>query len=181
MDLRRLRAGEWIAAVAGVVLLAVMPLNWYDADAVIRTPPGFDPPPGGFGVSAWGAFTVVDVLMAASALLAIGLLVLVAVARQPSLGITSQTLGMIATSVVAIVVLLRLIDLPEAAEGGASGIEYHRTLACYLGTAAAVAIPVGLLVAMRDERPSRGDRLTDGTGAPVDSAPVPERLPAPAP
>jgi hypothetical protein len=51
----------------------------------------------------------------------------------------------------------------------------------WLGLLVALGLCASCLVAMRDERRSQGDRLTDTTGVPVDSAPVPERLPAPRP
>lgn len=178
MDLRRLRAGEWIAAVAGVVLLAVLPLDWYEVEF---TPGQIDvDQPLRYTGSAWNAFTVMDVLLALSAVTAIGLLVLVAVARTPSVGISAQALATLFCGGVAIAAVVRLlvipgdVSLPAGAEGTVT-----RLPAAYVGVAASLVVVVGLVVAMRDERPSRPGRPTDGTGAPVPAPPEPERLPAP--
>lgn len=179
MDLRRLRKGEWIAAVAGIGLLAVLPLKWYD----LEIPPGqgIEGIPDDLSMSAWQVLSVLDVLMAASALLAIGLLIVVASARSPSPGIAGQTLGFLFCAAVGIAMVLRLAVLPGDLRAVGFQVDSSRLPVAYLGTLLAVTIPVGLLVAMRDERLSRGDQLTDATGVPVDSAPVPEDLPAPRP
>ena len=57
MDLRRLRAGEWIAGISGLVLLVALFLPWYGDDAGSRT-----------GWESLGALDVVLALVALSAL-----------------------------------------------------------------------------------------------------------------
>ena len=76
MDLRRLRAGEWIAGGAGVALLVALFLPWYG--------------PG--DVTAWEAFDVIDVLLAALALGAIALVPITASQRTPSMAIAYEAL-----------------------------------------------------------------------------------------
>ena len=49
MDLRRLRAGEWLAAAGGIAMLVALALPWYEADAG--------------DVSGYEVFTVVDILL----------------------------------------------------------------------------------------------------------------------
>lgn len=64
MDLRRLRAGEWIAALGGVALLVALFLPWYDEGAASRT--------------GWESFAVLDVIFAVVAVAAVLLLVVTA-------------------------------------------------------------------------------------------------------
>jgi len=69
MDLRRLRAGEWVAAAAGALLIVSLFLPWYEA--------------GRFDVSAWEAFAVVDVLLLLAGALGLGVLVITASQETP--------------------------------------------------------------------------------------------------
>ena len=67
MDLRKLDAGEILAGVAGIVLIAAMALmDWFGVDV----PPGTEPV-GGF--DAFRAFDVVDILLLLVGLAAIAL------------------------------------------------------------------------------------------------------------
>jgi hypothetical protein len=75
--------------------------------------------------------------------------------------------GLVAT----ILVLIRVLSLPGGAEG--------REWALWLGLASAVAIIVGSLVAMRDERLSKPGRPTDASGVPAEPQPLPDAIPAP--
>ena len=67
--------------------------------------------------------------------------------------------------------MVRLIDLPRDGLSLAPG--------AWIGLGLSLALGASCLVAMRDERRSTPERLTDATGVPVDRAPEPERLPAP--
>ena len=105
-----------------------------------------------------GDVGVASVLLAILALAAIGTVVLVARAGTAAPGVASESLvllGSLAGGVVALVTGL------------------------WGALVAVVALAAASLVAMRDERRSTPDRLTDATGVPVERAPEPERLPAP--
>ena len=66
--MRRVRTGDLVAGVAGAVLLASLFLNWYSVTPEIMV----GATDRQFGsVSAWTAFSVVDVLLALVALLGI--------------------------------------------------------------------------------------------------------------
>lgn len=156
MDLRRLRAGEWMAGGAGVALLVSLFLPWYS--------------PG--EVTAWQAFSVIDLLLAALAAAAIALVPITASQRTPSVAIAYEALLTLAAMVGVLIVLLRVIDLPGA-DGRSGGL--------WLGLAAAAALVAAGLVAMRDERRSDAASPTDATGVPVRSPPEIQTLPAPPP
>ncbi len=105
MDLRRLRAGEWMAGGAGVALLVSLFLPWYS--------------PG--EVTAWQAFSVIDLLLAALAAAAIALVPITASQRTPSVAIAYEALLTLAAMVGVLIVLLRVIDLPGA-DGRSGGL-----------------------------------------------------------
>jgi hypothetical protein len=143
MDLRRLRAGEWVAAASGVALLVSLFLPWYGAES--RT--------------AWESLAAIDVLLALVA--ASGVLLAIAAATQavPAVPIALSALVTFAGIFGVLLVLFRVLDLPD----GASGREW----ALWLGLAGAVGIVAGAVIAMREERA-------------IDAAPVKvESLPAP--
>lgn len=171
MDLRRLRAGEWIAGVSGVVLGVALFLPWYERREPL--------PAQRTTMNAWEAYATVDVLLAITAALGIGLLLLTAAQRSPSPGIAADALVTIVASPIALVALVRVLVVPEDFEAAAPLIEAGRAGFAWIGLGAAIGVAVGAIVAMRDERPSRPGRPTDATGVPLDGQPEIERLPAP--
>lgn len=159
MDLRRLRAGEWIAGASGALLFVTLFLPWYDA--------------AGTGVSAFEAFAMFDVVLVALA--ALGLVLVAVTASQPSAapGIALDALLTIIAAVVAILLLFRVLNLPGDLEGAG------RAAFAWVGLGATWGVFAGALVAMRDERLSKPGRPTDSTGVPVDAQPEIETIPAP--
>ena len=67
MDLRRLRSGEWIAGVSGLVLLVALFLPWYSDDGGSRT--------------GWQSLGALDVVLAVVALAAIAIPIVTALER----------------------------------------------------------------------------------------------------
>ena len=161
MDLRRLRAGEWIAAVSGAALVVSLFLPWYTA--------------GDQDVSAFEAYSVVDVLLLVTGLLGVGLLVVTAVQKTAAVGVASDSLLTLVAGIVVLVAAVRALNLPGELEAAGAG----RAAFLWLGLAAAFGVFVGALTAMRDERLSKPGMQTDATGVPVSAPPEIERLPAP--
>jgi hypothetical protein len=157
MDLRRLRAGEWIAAVSGAVLLVSLFLPWYEA--------------GEANASAWEALGAIDIALALLAAFGVALLPITASQRVPAVPIAFSALVSLAGLIGTILVLVRVADLPDGADG--------RGWALWLGLAAALGLTAGGGVSMRDERLSPPGRHTDLMGRPV--APPPEIEPIAAP
>jgi hypothetical protein len=157
MDLRRLRAGEWIAASSGAALLISLFLPWYGG--------------GEQTLSAWESLAALDVLLAFVA--ATGVLLLIVTAEQdaPAVPIALSTLVAIAGAFGAVLVLIRLVDVP--------GAELGREWGIWLGLVGSAGIVVGAGVAMRDERLSPPDGHTDVTGRPTAAPPELDTIPAP--
>jgi heme A synthase len=150
--MRRVRAGELVAGGAGVVLLAAMFLSWYS----IR---GRDD-----SLTAWSAFSVVDILLAVVALLGIALAVSEVVGRGPTLpvalGVITTTLALAGTLLLA----YRIVNQPGpndliSVEAGA-----------YVGLLASLGVFLGAWLSLSDERPRPADPLP----------PEPQRRPTPA-
>jgi crotonobetainyl-CoA:carnitine CoA-transferase CaiB-like acyl-CoA transferase len=150
--MRRVRAGEIVCGAAGVALLAAMFLGWYSVS-------GRDD-----SLTAWAAFSVVDVLIAIVALLGIALALSEVVGRGPALpialAVVTTTLSLAGTLLLA----YRILNQPGpndliSVQAGA-----------YVGLLASIGVFLGAWLSLSDERPR-----------PVDPAPPePERRPTPA-
>jgi len=150
--MRRVRTGEIVAGVAGVLLLVSTFLNWY-------TVSGRDD-----GLTAWAAFGVVDLLVALVALLGIALAVSQVVGRGPALpvalGVITTTLALAGT----LLVLYRILNQPGPNE--AIGV----SIGAWIGLVACAGVFFGAWLSLSDERPRPADPVP----------PVPERRPTPA-
>lgn len=160
MDLRRLRAGEVLLAAAGTLLLVSLFLPWYEG-ASAETLSGFE------------SLTVVDLLLALTALSAIAIVPITASQRVPAVPIALEALLTIAGMLATVLVLIRVANLP--------GDAASRDLGLWPALAGALGIVVGGFVAMRDERRSPGGRHVDLSGRPVPPPAELETLPAPRP
>jgi hypothetical protein len=130
MELRRLGAGEWLAAVSGVALLVSLFLPWYGAN-VDGT------------ASGWESLAAIDVLLAFVAASGVLLAIVTAAQRVPAVPVALSALVALAGGIGVLLVLFRTIDLPSGAE--------TREWAIWLGLAGAIGIVAGSLIAMRAE------------------------------
>jgi hypothetical protein len=154
MDLRRLRAGEWIIAISGIVLLVSLFLPWSEIeDGSVTT------------FTGWEVLSVADVLLALLGVGAVAVLLITARAPSTAPGVAGDALLTPFALAMTIVCLLQIGDYDQP---GAA-----------IALAATIGVLVGALVAMRDERLSKPGRLTDQTGVPVERALEIEKLPAP--
>jgi hypothetical protein len=116
--------------VSGAVLLVAMFLDWYSA-------------PGGATANAWEAFTVNDVLVAIAALFGIALFAGAATQRSPAVAQSVAALTLPFAFVGSVLVILRTLSLPGAADGRQAGL--------YIGLVAVVGVLVGAWRSMGDE------------------------------
>jgi hypothetical protein len=158
MDLRRLRAGEWIVAASGAALLSALFLPWYELD-------------GGATATGWEGLGVLDIVLAVIAAAAVALLLVTATQRVPAVPVALDALVALAGLVAALLVLLRTLNLPDGAA--------DREWALWLALAASLGLFAGGMLAMRDERLSPRGRHTDLTGIPAPPPPEIETISAP--
>ena len=154
MDVRRLRTGEVVTGLAGVVLLAAMVLlDWYGVEVPQGTEPisGFD---------AFRAYDVVDVVLVLLAVAAIALPILTATQETPAIPVSMSAFIVTGSLIASLVVLFRIIDTPDLEgerfildqPGLNTGFETTLEPGLFVGFAATVAIGVGAWLAMRDDR-----------------------------
>jgi hypothetical protein len=157
MDLRRLRAGEWVTAGAGVLLLASLFTPWYG------TP----------DASGWEALAVNDLVLALIAAFAIVLFFVTASQAAPALPLALDALVALAAMVGLVLVLVRVASLPDGADSREWGL--------WLALMAILGVNAGAWIAMRDQRLSKPGRPTDLSGRPIPAQPEVETRPAPDP
>ena len=176
--MRRLRAGEVIAGVSGVVLIVALLLPWYTQEVVTS----FGPRPSLPSQNAFESMVVADLLLLIVAIAAVGLAVITALEKTVAVPLTWASLLSIATIVAFFLVVFHLgaDPSPQGAERVAdSRVETSTAAGAWLALLATAAMFAGALLAMRDERLSKGGRLTDQTGRPVERAAEVEQLAAP--
>jgi hypothetical protein len=186
MDLRRLRAGEWVMGASGVLLLVALFLPWYElGEGIVVGPPGeLDA-----RASAWDAFTFLDLLLALGALAAIAVVVVTAAHSTPAVPLAMQSLVTLFALLLFLLVIFRLADPPDVSflESTSSSAaredirDLDRAVGGWLGLVGVLGIVVGGLLAIRDERRSPAGRHTDLSGVPVGTQREIETIPAPHP
>jgi hypothetical protein len=156
MDLRRLRIGELLLGVAGTALIVSLFLDWYAPS-----------------LTGWEALGVLDVILVLVALTALSTTALTAALRVPAVPLALDGLVTLAGLLALLLVLFRVIDLPDGATS--------REVGLWIALLSTVGIVAGGALAMRDERLAAPGRYTDSTGRPVPRPPEIEPLPAPPP
>jgi hypothetical protein len=142
----RLRAADLIAAAGAVaLLLSAAVLDWYS------------------GATAWEAFSVLDVVLAALALVPLGLAIAQASRSSPAIPVLLSVLTTLAGALAVLLIGYRMLNEPGPDDAVALGI------GAWVGLAAALAIAGGGWASMRDE------------SMPGRSLPPVDDLPAPAP
>jgi hypothetical protein len=121
VDVRRLRAGEWLAAAGGSALIVSLLLPWYEGPTETLT--------------GYQALTVIDVLLTLIALLALSLAVLQATQDTPAKPVAAGVLSVVFGAIGVLLVVFRLVDSPS------DGLEVRG--GAWLGLVAAIAITVG--------------------------------------
>jgi Ca2+/H+ antiporter len=136
--MRRLRPADVAAGAAGVALLVVLFLPWYGATTL------FGANDRAAQASAWQAFSVVDILLALAAVLAIALVVVTATARGPAKPVAFTVIATVASAIAVPLALWRALDPPQDF--------YASRYGAWLGLAATVLMFVASFAAMRDDR-----------------------------
>jgi drug/metabolite transporter (DMT)-like permease len=125
VDVRRLRAGEWLAAAAAILLIVSLLLPWYD------TRSGFE------------TLSVIDILLVLVAGVALALAILQATQTSPALPVAFSVLTVTAGLIGVLLVLFRLIDAPGSNLDVAAG--------AWLGLAAVAALTAGGWLSLANE------------------------------
>jgi hypothetical protein len=145
VDLKQLGQGAMIAGGAGVALLLVMFMPWYDAPAGVEDFTG-----SGGGVSAWSAFGLIDLVLFATAATAITVAVLAAQGRSGSLPVPDGVLLLGAGALASALVVFRILSVPGN-DDALLGAEVDRAIGLFLGLVCTLAIAYAGTVFAEDE------------------------------
>lgn len=192
MNLQRLRIGEWVFGVSGVVLLVSLFLPWWGLEGRWGDLGPGGPVEAGYvddtspvstitTWSAWQVFSVADVLLALLGVLAIVVWAVVARWTSPGFGLSAEALLTLLALVMTIGVAIQIVTTPGVLEIAPSLPSATIEYGAWLGLASTFGILFGLLAAMRDERLSKPGEPTDSTGVRIDAHPPIEKLPGPPP
>lgn len=177
MDFSKLRTGELIAGISGVLLLIIMFLPWYGVGGSIgefASAAGVDT-----DASAWQAFDFVDLLLFVTALAAIGAAALGATGRSVALPVAASVVVTVLGVVVVLLVLYRIVNQPGPNE------LVDLKFGVFLGFLVCLGIAAGGFLSMADEGTSIGDAARQvqggggtGAGTSTQAAPPPAAPPA---
>jgi hypothetical protein len=180
MDLRRIRAGEVIAALSSVAMLVALSLPWYRHELQAAS---YLPAKQLASQSGFEAMAVADGFLALIAIGGIALLVVTAVQKTVAVPIAHAALFTVASLAALVIVAVHIGMEPAPVETLPREISRDVTTSVgaglWVALVAAVGMCAGGLLAMRDERLSKPGRPTDATGHPVEELPEVATLPAP--
>lgn len=184
MDLRRLRAGEWMLAAGSALLLLSLFTGWYEAKSVLVQ---FVAPSGDYTLTAFEAFDAIvfrpDIpvvkdfykalafVLAAGALLGLALVVASAMQRVTAVSIAGSAVMALIAFGLLVLVLYPTVRIPDFRATRGLFLDSSRDTGIWLALAGCALMFVGSLASMRDQR------ITGDTRS-VDPADI-ETLPAP--
>ncbi len=141
-----MRHAEPVAGLGGVLLLVSLFLPWYAPSAAVAQGGGNLAEPMLAAVvdaTGWQALTVIDILLAAIAVLAIAVPLVSVLSNGPAKSVATEVLASVFCGLAVLLVLFRLIDSPI--DG------YELRYGAWLGLAGAVIAWVGSWMSLRDE------------------------------
>jgi hypothetical protein len=148
MDFSRLGTGERLAGASGILLFIFMFFDWYGVKGV----------PG--GVSAWQAFSFIDIILLITAICAVGLALIAATQSEMGLPVAASTIVAGIGILAVVLVLIKLIDPPGSGSVttvlGTVNVDVTRKIGVWLGLLASIGVAVGGYMAMQEEGTSFG-------------------------
>lgn len=138
-----LRPGDITASLGGLLLIGIMFATWFERNGV--------------GLTAWVAYSSVDIIMAILALPAAAIAFLTLMCRTPAIPLVACVFAFACSCVAALLILICILAPPSDStlEAGV-----------FIGLAAALLAATGAWWAMHDERPRREQHRTTGPTLP---------------
>ena len=172
MDVTRLTQGQKIAAGSAVALFVIMFLKWFGVEASGQSVPGGS-------LSAWEAFSLIDLLLLLTIIAAVALAFVVASRRAVNVPLSTIVTGLGALSLLFL--LIRLISPPDIEVFGFDVADTTRAYGLYLGILATIGVTAGGWMAMQEEGTSFQDAADRLGGRRGPGAGGPGEPPAPPP
>jgi hypothetical protein len=132
--LTRIRLGELVGALSGLGLLVVSFLPWYSA--------------GGQDATAWQAFSVIDLVMAAAAIAGLSVGIVAFGRISVSYPVAGSTIAAGFGALALVLIAYRLVNPPGSGD-------VDREVGAWLGLIAAAGITFGGYLGMQEARPLR--------------------------
>jgi len=129
-----LRLGELVGAIGGLGLLVSSFLPWYSS--------------GGENATAWQAFSVTDIVLAAAAVVGMSVAICVLFGISVSYPVAGSSVAAGFGAAAVILIVIRLINPPG---GGDVGVEFG----AWLGLVSAIAIAIGSYMGMQPMKAPR--------------------------
>jgi hypothetical protein len=150
MDLNRLNQGEKIAGIAGIILFISLFLAWYGGGSFSGTVNGVavNVSGGGGSASGWQSLSIIDLIIALTAIAAIASAVLAA--NQSDVGLPVAMSSVVAGlgAFCVLLILFRIIDKPfDAPDGVDIGLKWG----IFVSLIAAGAVTYGGYLGMQEE------------------------------
>jgi hypothetical protein len=127
-----LRLGELIGAVGGLGLLVSTFLPWYSFGHVI------------FDLTAWQAFSVTDIVLAAAAVMGLSVAICVLFGVSVSYPVAGSSVACGFGAVAVVLIVIKLLDPPSAGD-----VSLDVDYGAWLGLASALAISIGGYMGMQ--------------------------------
>jgi hypothetical protein len=163
IDASRLRRGEVIAGASAVVLFLAMFVAWYGYRVKTVSLKSFDIPAP--SQDAWNAFSVVDIYLLLTVVVALALTFTQASRRSPAMPVSLSVIASVLGALATLLILFRIVDPPgisglpsPLASLLASHLERTLKAGVWLGLLSAIGITAGAYLSMREE----GIKATDG-------------------
>jgi hypothetical protein len=142
--------GETIAAIAGLALLVVMFFFPWFGVSTSGIPAAGELP----SADAWQSFTLIDLFLFLTVLVAVGGAVLAAGSRSVNTPVATSAITCVFGILATLLILFRIAFPPELVSGGSglgSLFDTSREVGVYLGLLASIAIVYGSWTAMKEE------------------------------
>jgi hypothetical protein len=158
-DTTRIRFGEMIAAVSGLVLFISLFLEWYNVSAknafvsVSR------------GASGWEALGFIDILLFVIAAVVVAIAITKAMNVLPRLPASTGFITLVLGAIALLLVLYRIISIPDDGASSIPGIDVSRSFGVFVAFIAAAGVTVGGWLAWNEEGKPRPGGAGAGSGA----------------
>jgi len=168
MDPRRLRAGDWILGAGSLLLLISLFSGWYEAQTIYSSARN---PSGDYTLTAFEAFSAIDLILAAGALYGLALVVVSAMQNVSAVNVAGATMAVYLAAALLVVVLFRAARIPDFELDGGTVFEAGRDTGIWLALAGSLTMLGGALASIRDERITGDTRTVDP--ADIEASPAP--------
>ena len=160
-DTTRIRFGEMIAAVSGVVLFISLFLEWYNISGK-----GLAASAGSQGFSGWESLSFIDILLFIAAIIAVGVAVLRAMNNMPRLPASPGFILLVAGAIATLLVLYRIISTGDFGHPEVSRfIDISRSFGIFVAFVAAAGITLGGWLTWNEEGKPKPGGAGSGAGA----------------